>query len=117
MKILKSIGNNSYFLFSRHIACLTIHANVNINFKCSIVLFFFFRVFIDIDFVSDHKNTREELSQYPAILNTRLINNAFVRNFLDPEFFSHLHGFPTLNEVLKTSQVLMAFGQKLKKKN
>ena len=38
---------------------------------------FFFCVFMDLDFVSVHKNAKEELGQYPAILTSRLVNNAY----------------------------------------
>ena len=31
--------------------------------------------FMDLDFVSVHKNAKRELSQYPAILTLRLVNN------------------------------------------
>ena len=39
---------------------------------------FFFCVFMDLDFVSVHKNAKKELGQYPAILTSRLVNNAYV---------------------------------------
>ena len=37
----------------------------------------FFAFFMDLDFVSVHKNAKKELSQYPAILTSRLVNNAY----------------------------------------
>ena len=33
---------------------------------------------MDLDFVSVHKNAKKELGQYPAILTSRLVNNAYV---------------------------------------
>ena len=39
---------------------------------------FFFGVFMDLSFVSVHKNAKKELGQYPAILTSRLVNNAYV---------------------------------------
>ena len=33
---------------------------------------------MDLDFVSVHKNAKRELGQYPAILTSRLVNNAYV---------------------------------------
>ena len=38
----------------------------------------FFYVFMDLDFVSVHKNAKKELGQYPAILTTRLVKNAYI---------------------------------------
>ena len=38
----------------------------------------FFCVFMDLDFVSVHKNAKKELGQYPAILTSRLVNNAYI---------------------------------------
>ena len=31
-----------------------------------------------LDFVSVHKNVKRELGQYPAILTSRLVNNAYI---------------------------------------
>ena len=39
---------------------------------------FFFRVFIDLNIVSLHKKGRKKLSQYPAILISGSVNNAFI---------------------------------------
>ena len=33
---------------------------------------------MDLDFVSVHKNAKKELGQYPAILTSRLVNNAYL---------------------------------------
>ena len=33
---------------------------------------------MDLDFVSVHKNAKKELGQYPAILTSRLVNNAYI---------------------------------------
>ena len=38
----------------------------------------FFCVFMDLDFVSLHKSAKKELGQYPAILTSRLVNNAYI---------------------------------------
>ena len=35
---------------------------------------------MDLDFVSVHKNAKRELGQYPAILNSRLVNNIYISN-------------------------------------
>ena len=47
-----------------------------------VVFFFFFFVFfftfIDLDFISVHKNRKKKLDQYPAILTSCLVNNAHV---------------------------------------
>ena len=58
--------------------------------------FFFFCVFMDLDFVSIHKNAKKELGQYPAILTSRLVNNAYLCGFCAYqrkhfEYFLHLH--------------------------
>ena len=37
-----------------------------------------FYVFMDLDFVSVHKNAKTELGQYAAILTSRLVNNIYV---------------------------------------
>ena len=43
---------------------------------------FFFWVFMDLDFVSIHKNTQKKRTRkYLAILTSRLINNAYVTIF------------------------------------
>ena len=34
--------------------------------------------FMDLDFVSVHKNAKRELGRYPAILTSRLVNNIYV---------------------------------------
>ena len=39
---------------------------------------FFFCVFMDLDFVMVHKNAKKELGEYPAILTSRLVNNAYL---------------------------------------
>ena len=39
---------------------------------------------MDLDFVSVHKNATEELGQYPAILTSRLVNNAWIYFYVDP---------------------------------
>jgi len=39
-----------------------------------------FCVFMDLDFVSVHKNAKIELGQYPAILTSRLVNNIYIYN-------------------------------------
>ena len=39
---------------------------------------FSFCVFMDLDFVSIHKNAKRELGQYPAILTSRLVNNIYI---------------------------------------
>ena len=44
-------------------------------------LSFFFRVFMDLDFVSVHKHAKKELGQYPAILTSRLVNNPYIHDF------------------------------------
>jgi len=36
------------------------------------------RAFKDLDFISVHKNVKRELSQYPAILTLRLVNNVYI---------------------------------------
>ena len=41
-----------------------------------------FCVFMDLDFVSVHKNAKRELSQYPAILTSRLVNNIYIVFFV-----------------------------------
>ena len=41
-----------------------------------LVLFF---VFMDLDFVSVHKNAKREFGQYPAILTSRLVNNIYTQ--------------------------------------
>ena len=46
-----------------------------------------FCVFMDRDFVSVHKNAKKELGQYPAILTSRLVNNAYVISFLSKPVF------------------------------
>ena len=33
---------------------------------------------MDLDFVSVHKHAKKELGQYPAILTSHLVNNAYV---------------------------------------
>ena len=38
----------------------------------------FFAFLMDLDFVSVHKNAKKELGQYPAILTSRLVNNAYI---------------------------------------
>ena len=40
----------------------------------------YFNFFMDLDFVSVHKNAKKELGQYPAILTSRLVNNAYLHN-------------------------------------
>ena len=40
---------------------------------------FSFYVFMDLDFVSVHKNAKRELGQYPAILTSRLVNNIYIQ--------------------------------------
>ena len=46
---------------------------------CSVKLAsFFFCVFMDRDEVEVHKNAKKELGQYPAILTSRLVNNAYI---------------------------------------
>ena len=37
---------------------------------------------MDLDFVSVHKNAKKELGQYPAILTSRLVNNAYISRFV-----------------------------------
>lgn len=39
--------------------------------------FFCFSVFMDLDFVLVHKNTKKELCQYPTLLTSPLVNNAY----------------------------------------
>jgi len=39
---------------------------------------FFFSEFMDLDFVSVHKHAKKELSQYPAILTSHLVNNPYL---------------------------------------
>ena len=39
---------------------------------------FSFYVFMDLHFISVHKNTKRELSQYPAILTSPLVNNIYM---------------------------------------
>ena len=39
---------------------------------------FFFCEFMDLDFVSVHKRAKKELSQYPAILTSHLVNNPYI---------------------------------------
>ena len=34
--------------------------------------------FMDLHFVSVHKNAKRELGQYPAILTSRLVNNIYI---------------------------------------
>ena len=41
---------------------------------------FSFGVFMDLNFVSVHKNAKRELGQYPAILTSRLVNNIYIYN-------------------------------------
>ena len=38
----------------------------------------FFCVFMNLDFVSVHKKAKKELGQYPAILTSCLVNNAYI---------------------------------------
>ena len=35
------------------------------------------RVFVDLRFLSVHKNVKKELGQYPAILTSHLVNNSY----------------------------------------
>ena len=62
---------------------------------------FFFRVFIDLKIVSLHKKGRKELGQYPVILTSGSVNNAFIAvSLLQPatclKFTSrHWNGFLT----------------------
>ena len=42
-----------------------------------IITSFFFWVFMDPNFVSVHKNATKELGQYPSILTSRLVSNAY----------------------------------------
>ena len=41
-----------------------------------------FCAFVDIDFLSVHKNTKKELDEYSTILTSPLINNAYVLSIL-----------------------------------
>ena len=59
---------------------------------------------MDLDFVSVHKNAKKELGQYPAILTSRLVNNAY---FLKSNFrldksaiYSQIALFFALNRIL-----------------
>ena len=45
---------------------------------------------MDLDFVSVHKNAKRELSQYPAILTSRLVNNIYVMFILLVSLFLFL---------------------------
>ena len=46
---------------------------------------FVFYFFMDRDFVSVHKNAKKkELGQHPAILTSRLVNNAYEYIYTDP---------------------------------
>ena len=40
--------------------------------------FFFFCVFMDLDYVSVHKHAKKALGQYPTILTSHLVNNPYV---------------------------------------
>ena len=35
-------------------------------------------MFMDLDYVSVHKNAKKELGQYPAILTSHLVNNPYI---------------------------------------
>ena len=43
-----------------------------------------FTFFMDLDFVSVHKNAKRELGQYPAILTSRLVNNIYIYDCSHP---------------------------------
>ena len=40
----------------------------------------FFTEFMDLDFISVHKHAKKEVDQYPAILASHLVNNAYFQN-------------------------------------
>ena len=46
--------------------------------RLDIGLVLFFCVFMDLDSVSVHKHAKKELGQYPAILNSHLVNNPYI---------------------------------------
>ena len=52
-------------------------------------VFFFFCVFMNLDFVSVHKHTKKELGQYPAILTSHLVNNPYVLPVFSQACLSH----------------------------
>ena len=51
--------------------------------KMRVLASFLFCVFLNTDFVSVHKSAKKELGQYPAILTSRLVNNAYIYYRLD----------------------------------
>ena len=54
----------------------------------SLLAEFSFYVFMDLDFISVHKNPKRELGQYPAILTLFLVNNIYIYNcrFLEMDY-------------------------------
>ena len=54
---------------------------------------------MDLDFVSVHKNAKKELGQYPAILTSRLVNNAYIDELKDFVDFSKFTKVTPTNQV------------------